>query len=124
MHPSMTTSYLLPAIFFNPVLFLHTLNTILSRILPPIVAPSGIQPPPYSDLGPSAQHPHIDVHASENLCWIYTALMVCMQIVVFGKVVRCREERREKNRKEKFGLAKIKAGPDRNGKRAHEGKAS
>ncbi|MCJ1387006.1 hypothetical protein MMC17_010135 [Xylographa soralifera] len=96
MHPALTTTYLIPAILLNPILFLHSLNTILSRILPPIVAPVPIQPSPYSPLGPSANHPHLDVHASDNLCWSYTAVMVCAQLVAFGSVSQAREEGRER----------------------------
>ncbi|MCJ1431479.1 hypothetical protein MMC27_000832 [Xylographa pallens] len=104
MHPALTTTYLIPAILLNPVLFLHSLNTILSRILPPIVAAVPIQPSPYSTLGPSANYPHIDMHASDNLCWSYTAVMVCAQLVAFGSVSQAREdgrERKEKNKRER-----------------------
>ena len=104
MHPSLTTNYLLPAILLNPVLFLHSLNTILSRILPPVIAATPVQPAPYSALGPSANHPHLDIHASENLCWSYTAVMVCAQLFAFGRVSQRREEgreRRERKREER-----------------------
>ncbi|MCJ1395554.1 hypothetical protein MMC18_008440 [Xylographa bjoerkii] len=96
MHPALTTTYLIPAILLNPILFLHSLNTILSRILPPIVAAVPIQPSPYSTLGPSANYPHLDVHASDNLCWSYTVVMVCAQLVAFGSVSQAREEGRER----------------------------
>jgi len=96
MHPAFTTTYLIPAILLNPVLFLHSLNTILSRILPPIVAAVPTQPSPYSALGPSANYPHLDIHASDNLCWSYTAVMVCAQLVAFGSVSQAREEGRER----------------------------
>lgn len=106
MHNLIRTSYLLPAIFLNPVLFLHTLNTILSRILPPIVVSATTQPPPYSDLGPSACHPHFDIHSSESFCWSYTIVMVCAQLMAFGRVSRCREQGRERRRiKEELALA-------------------
>lgn len=99
------TSYLLPAIFLNPVLFLHSLNTILSRILPPIVVSATAQPPPYSDRGPSACHPHLDIHSSESFCWSYTIVMVCAQLMAFGRVSQCREEGRERRRvKEELAL--------------------
>ena len=102
MHPSITTSYLLPAILLNPVLFLHSLNTILSRLLPPVVVASSAQPPPYSSLGPSANYPHLDIHASETLCWSYTVLIMIVQMIAFGRVSDQREKRREsKSRKEK-----------------------
>jgi len=101
MHPSLTTTYLLPAILLNPVLFLHSLNTILSRLLPPIVAATQVQPAPYSNLGPSGNLPHLDMHASDNLCWSYTVVMVCAQLVAFGSVSQSREERRERREKKR-----------------------
>jgi hypothetical protein len=109
MPPSLGTTYLLAALLLNPVLFLHSVNTILSRILPPIAAASAIQPPPYSNFGPSASHPHLDVHASRNICWSYTCLMVCAQVVAFGKVSRRRAEGRERKerRKEETRLAQL-----------------
>ena len=107
MHHLIRTSYLLPAIFLNPVLFLHSFNTILSRILPPLVVSATTQPPPFSDLGPSACHPHLDVHRSESFCWSYTIVMVCAQLMAFGRVSQCREERRERRRiKEELALKK------------------
>ncbi|KAL8693362.1 MAG: hypothetical protein Q9218_001799 [Villophora microphyllina] len=98
MHPSLSTSYLLPAIFLNPVLFLHGFNTILSRIIPPVVVAGAVSPPPYSTFGPSANHPHLDVHASDNLCWSYTLVMICAQLMAFGRIHRLREEGKERKR--------------------------
>ncbi|KAL8728791.1 MAG: hypothetical protein Q9166_005169 [cf. Caloplaca sp. 2 TL-2023] len=109
MHPALSTSYLLPAIFLNPVLFLHGLNTILSRIIPPILNLStDVQPPPYSTFGPSANHPHLDVHASDNFCWSYTVVMICAQLMAFGRVHRLREEGKERRR---LKIAGADAGP-------------
>lgn len=108
MHSALSTTYILPAIFLNPVLFLHSLNTILSRILPPIVVASTTQPQPYSQLGPSANHPHLNIHASANLCWSYTALMVCAQLVAFGTVSQSRAQgRKEHERKMKKKEAEL-----------------
>lgn len=101
MHPALSTSYLLPAVFLNPVLFLHGLNTILSRIIPPVVVSGTAQPPPYSTFGPSANYPHLDLHASDNLCWSYTVVMICAQLMAFGRVHRLREESKEKRRLKK-----------------------
>ena len=98
MHPAISKSYIVPAIFLNPVLFLMSLNTILSRVLPPVIVEAGQQPPPYSTFGPSAQHPHLDIHASEKLCWSYTFLIVCAQLAAFGKVNECREKGQVKAR--------------------------
>jgi hypothetical protein len=99
MHPSLTTNYLLPAILLNPILFLHSINTIVSRLLPPVVASSATLNPiaiPYTPLGPSPSHPHLDVHASDSLCWSYTVLMVCAQLVAFGRVSSTRQERKDR----------------------------
>ena len=93
---SLYANYLLPAIFLNPILCLHSLNTILSRLLPPIPVAGAIQPPPYSDLGPSGCHPHLDVHYSDNLCWSYTAMMVLAQLFAFDQVTQARSERMER----------------------------
>ena len=109
MHPAFPTTYLIPAILLNPVLFLHSLNTILSRILPPIVAAVPIQPSPHSPLGPSANYPHLDIHASDNLCWSYTAVMVCAQLVAFGSVSQAREEGRERKERTREGEERRKA---------------
>lgn len=91
MHPAISKSYIVPAIFLNPVLFLLSLNTVLSRVLPPILVDAAKQPPPYSTFGPSSQHPHLNVHASEKLCWSYTFLIVCAQLAAFERVSGCRE---------------------------------
>ena len=94
MHPAIPKSYIVPAIFLNPVLFLISLNTILSRCLPPIIVDAAKQP----TFGPSAQHPHLNVHASEKLCWTYTLLIVCAQLAAFGRVSECREAGKVKAR--------------------------
>ena len=81
---SLLLSFVLPAVLLNPVLFLHGLNAILSRVLPPIAVPNtSTQPPPYHPLGPSAENPHIDIHASDSLCWSYTGLILVAQLVAF-----------------------------------------
>jgi len=116
MHPSLSTSYLLPAILLNPVLFLHSLNTILSRVLPPTVVASPIQPPPYSKLGPSANHPHLDIHASETLCWCYTVLIMIVQMIVFGRINNLREKRRESKRTKETRLIPIRQSMSKQGK--------
>ena len=99
---SLSRSYIIPALLFNPILFLHSLNTILSRILPPILIPNvAVQPAPYTAKGPSAQHPHLDIHASDRLCWSYTIVMVGVQLVAFSRVQTRREERRERIKRKK-----------------------
>ena len=101
---SLYANYLLPAIFLNPILFLHSLNTILSRILPPIQVMGSFQPPPYSDLGPSACHPHLDVHYSDNLCWSYTIVMVIAQLFAFDRVTQVRSEKSERGERGEKGM--------------------
>ena len=122
MYPSLTTSYLIPAICLNPILFLHSVNTILSRILPPVIAATAIQPAPYSRLGPSAAYPHLDFHSSEHLCWSYTAVIVCAQLFAFGKVSQSREERREQRERKKQGRKMEKLHSGNEGVKEHQGK--
>ncbi|KAI9696760.1 MAG: hypothetical protein M1836_005122 [Candelina mexicana] len=100
--PPLSSTYLLPALFLNPVLFLHGVNTILSRTLPPI--PSNLPTPPLSNWGPEATLPHLDLHANDNLCWSYTVFIVGVQLVAFGRVSQRREGIRE--RKEELRLRK------------------
>ena len=75
-----------------------SINTLLSRLLPPITVDVAVQPPPYSTFGPSAEHPHLDIHNSEGLCWGYTFVIVCAQLVAFGRVSERREEYKRKAR--------------------------
>lgn len=91
MHPANSKSYIVPAIFLNAVLFLISLNNILSCVLPPVIVDAAKQSPLFSTFGPSAQHPHLNIHASVKLCWSYTFLIVCAQLAVFGMVIECRE---------------------------------
>ena len=116
MHPAISKSYILPAIFLNPVLLLISLNTILSRVLPPVTVDAAKQPSPYTTFGPSAQHPHLNIHTSEKLCWSYTFLIVCAQLAAFGRVSECREESRAKAR------VKSEPIPARAGARKDDGK--
>lgn len=84
---SLSMSIILPAIFLNPVLFLHSLNFILALMLPPVAAQcTGPPPPPYTPTGPSAEHPHLNIHESDGLCWSYTITMVAIQLVVFARL--------------------------------------
>ena len=81
---SIMLSFLLPAVILNPVICLHGVNAILSRVLPPIAVPNATtKSAPYYPLGPSAENPHLDIHASDTLCWSYTALMVVLQLAAF-----------------------------------------
>lgn len=81
--PTASTLYhlILPTIFLNPVLFLHGLNTVLTKLLPTMNGHEG-----------NSAQPHLDIHASESLCWGYTALIVWAQMVAFLRFDRQREE--------------------------------
>jgi len=118
MPTNLTTTYLLPAILLNPVIFLHSINTILSRLLPPVLAATTPQPPPYSRLGPSATSPHLDMHVSDNLCWSYTVFMVLAQLVAFGRVSQRRQtvrDRKEAVKLRKEEMEDAKKGREMNG---------
>ena len=108
MHPSLSTSYIIPAIILNPVLFLHGLNTIFSRTLPPIAVVGPIQRSPYTMYGPAAVRQHVDVQSSENLCWGYTVIMIVEQLLAYGQVNQRRVERRE-SRGQRDEVAKVGA---------------
>jgi hypothetical protein len=88
--PTATTLYhlILPTIFLNPVLFLHSLNTILTKLLPTLNGHEG-----------NTAQPHLDIHASESLCWSYTALIVWAQMLAFLRFDRLREERERARQK-------------------------
>jgi len=98
MHPILSTSYLVPGLLLNPILFLWSMNTLLSRVLPPIIVDAAAQPAPYCPGGPSAEHPHFDIHASESLCWSYTAFIVCVNLAAFGRVSERRRAGKERAR--------------------------
>jgi len=93
---ALSTSYLLPAVLLNPILILHTLNSLLCRLLPSFAD----QPlPTWSDpttWGPHGTPPYLDVHSSANFCWVYTICMVCLQLFAFEKVSQGRCDAREK----------------------------
>lgn len=98
MHPALSKNYIVPGLLLNPILFLWSVNTILSRLLPPIVVNAAVQPPPFYPLGPSAEHPHLDIHSSERICWSYTAFIVCANLAAFGRVNERRQEAKERAR--------------------------
>lgn len=114
MYPSIARSYIVPAIFLNPVLFLISINTILSRLLPPITVDAARKPPPYTKLGSSPEHPYLDIHTSEGLCWSYTILIVCAQLVAFGRVSGRSEEgtARATERRDVYGRHSSRRGQD------------
>lgn len=110
--PTFKTSYLVPAILLNPAFILHLFNTFTSYFVPPPYTVS-VSPHPFMEsLGPlPGTKLAIDVHANEQLCWSYTAVMVLVQCLAFGRVQNNRVRRksakaakieRERLRKEKL----------------------
>lgn len=89
MPTSITTSYLLPAIVFNPILILHGFNTFVSHVIPSAINSSSSTSPHewLKALGPtSPAEPYFNVHTNDQLCWSYTALLVFLQLLLFGRV--------------------------------------
>jgi len=85
--PTLTSTYLLPAILLNPAFVLHLFNTFVSHLMPPPLAVSNSPHPFMETLGPVANsRPYLDMHANDQLCWSYTAVMVGVQLLVFGRV--------------------------------------
>ncbi|KAK0119857.1 hypothetical protein ONS95_011287 [Cadophora gregata] len=113
--PTLTTTYLLPAILLNPAFVLHLFNTFVSHMMPPPPSVS-LSPHPFMEsLGPVRNAPpYLDMHADDQLCWGYTVVMVLVQVLAFGRVSDNRVQRksakaakleREKIRKEKLEKA-------------------
>lgn len=103
MDSLLSISYIVPAVFLNPILLLHSFNTILSRLLPPISIDAPVQPAPSYPLGPSARHPHLNIHTSDRLCWSYTVVIVCAQLLIFGRVKMKQERMKERLRRKTQG---------------------
>lgn len=84
---SMTTTYLLPAILLNPAFILHCINTFVSHYAPPPHTVSHSPHPFMESIGPvPGSKPYMDVHADDQMCWRYTAIMVIVQMLAFGRV--------------------------------------
>ena len=83
-------------------------------MVPPPHTVSNSPHPVFETLGPlPGSKPYLDMHADDQLCWGYTAVMVFIQVLVFGRVQDNRVQRksakaakieREKVRKEKLQL--------------------
>jgi len=120
--PGLSTTYLLPAIILNPAFILHLINTFVSHLMPP---PPTISYSPHrimESLGPlPGSPPYLDMHANDQLCWRYTAVMVIVQIFAFGRVSDNRiarkalRQERERIRKEKLEKIMDKSAPKTNG---------
>jgi hypothetical protein len=110
--PTLSTTYLLPAILLNPAFILHLINTFVSHMVPPPLTVSHSPHPFMESIGPvPGSKPYLDMHANDQLCWRYTVLMVIVQLLAFGRVQDNRVQRksakaakleREKLRKEKL----------------------
>ncbi|KAH6723294.1 hypothetical protein BKA61DRAFT_565936 [Leptodontidium sp. MPI-SDFR-AT-0119] len=113
--PTLSTTYLLPAILLNPAFVLHLFNTFISHIVPPPPSVSHSPHPFMESIGPVRNAPpYLDMHADDQLCWGYTAVMVLVQVLAFGRVNDNRVRRksakaakleRERIRKEKLEKA-------------------
>jgi hypothetical protein len=66
---------LLYTMILNPVLVLHFINGFLSLLYPDVN--------PYSTFDTSIQ-PHIDVHAQDGYCRLFTVVMVALQSVLYS----------------------------------------
>jgi hypothetical protein len=66
---------LLYTMILNPVLVLHSINGFLSLLYPDVN--------PYSTFDTSIQ-PHIDVHAQDGFCRLFTVVMVALQSVLYS----------------------------------------
>ncbi len=66
---------LLYTMILNPVLVLHFINGLLS-----LLYPDDLQ---YAALNTSVQ-PHLDVHANDGFCRLFTVIMVALQSAVYS----------------------------------------
>ncbi|CAD6441266.1 58c5affb-ca0c-4fcb-8d11-31365e5198a9 [Sclerotinia trifoliorum] len=83
----LSTTYLLPGILLNPAFILHLMNTFMSHLLPPPPTMSTSPHPIFESLGPlPGSQWAFDMHEDDALCWRYTAVMVIIQMWVFGRV--------------------------------------
>ncbi|TAQ84301.1 hypothetical protein B7494_g7377 [Chlorociboria aeruginascens] len=106
--PTLSTNYLLPAILLNPAFILHLFNTFVSHLIPPPPTISHSPHPFMESLGPlPGAKSCFDVHADDNLCWRYTMVMVCLQVLAFGRVSdnRMRRKRAKAERLERERIA-------------------
>jgi hypothetical protein len=96
--PTLSTTYLIPAILLNPAFILHLINTFVSHLVPPSPAVTSHSPHPFMEsIGPlPGSTPYWDMHADDALCWRYTAVMVVVQVLAFGRVQDNRVARRER----------------------------
>ncbi|EXJ89694.1 hypothetical protein A1O3_02761 [Capronia epimyces CBS 606.96] len=65
---------LYPMVFCNPVLILHFVNGLLSFLQPNTV---------YDPTFDTWINPHLDVHADDEICKVFTVLVVVLQLAVY-----------------------------------------
>lgn len=97
MPTSFTSSYLVPAVFLNPIVILHAINTYASHYIPSAMRtlPSDSLYKGFEMLGPPGNaQPYLDMHKDNALCWKCTALMVVVQVLAYAKVCDNRELRK------------------------------
>jgi hypothetical protein len=77
-------NFLIPSIVLNPVLFLHSLNALLTYLLPYL-----------EGYDPESSHvqPHLDLHKDEHLCCVYSTFIVLAQLIAFRRYDLSKEER-------------------------------
>jgi hypothetical protein len=93
--PTLSSTYLLPAILLNPAFILHLINTYVSHMDPPPLTISHSPHPIMESLGPlPGSTPYLDMHADDRLCWRYTIVMVIVQLFSFIRVSDNRGRRR------------------------------
>ncbi|KAM0145408.1 hypothetical protein ACHAP3_000539 [Botrytis cinerea] len=83
----LSTTYLIPGILLNPAFVLHLINTFISHLVPPPLTMSASPHPIFESLGPlPGSQWALDMHEDDALCWRYTAVMVVIQMWIFGRV--------------------------------------
>jgi hypothetical protein len=93
--PSLSTTYILPAVLLNPPVLLHLINTFISYLLRPTSSLSVSPHPRLESLGPvPGSKPYFDMHGNDQLCWHYTALMVVVQLLAIRSVQDNRRNRK------------------------------
>ncbi|TVY34496.1 hypothetical protein LSUB1_G006156 [Lachnellula subtilissima] len=108
--PSLTSTYLIPALLCNPAFILHLINTFASHFLPSPPTLSHSPHPFMETLGPvPGTTLYMDMHDDEQMCWKYTAVMVVVQLFAFGRVSEKRGQRKARRaaRLEKERLEKL-----------------
>lgn len=69
---------LYPMVVFNPVLLLHLVNGLLSFLQPDAMCNQTFD---------TWVKPHLDVHANDEFCKIFTVLVVVLQLVIYRPII-------------------------------------